>query len=135
LSRQAAAVLFASLAAAERDGPLPETLFVLELGLGVGLFARFFLDAFQELCRRRGADYYQRLGYVAGDRSPAMLADAARHGIFAHHPGRYRLRVVDAGRPEQALLADAALAPQAPHPLRAVFLNYVLDCLPATVLE
>ena len=51
LSYSAAEVLFASLAAAKRDGPLPERLFVLELGIGVGLFARFFLDAFRDLCR------------------------------------------------------------------------------------
>jgi tetratricopeptide (TPR) repeat protein len=135
LSRRAAAVLFASLAAAAREGPLPETLFVLELGIGVGLFARFFLDAFRDLCRHHRADYYGRLCYVAGDRSPAMLTDAARHGIFANHPGRYLLRIVDALDPARHLLPDAAFAGHGPRPLRAVFLNYLLDCLPATVLE
>src|SRR3954471_16046299 len=38
LSRNAAAVFFASLQEAEQDGPLEDEIFVLELGIGVGLF-------------------------------------------------------------------------------------------------
>jgi hypothetical protein len=64
-----------------------------------------------------------------------MLLDACRQGIFAHHPGRYALRVVDALQPERALAADLLLTRQPGRPLRAVFLNYLLDCLPAAVLE
>ena len=37
---------------------------VLELGIGIGLFARFFLDRFRELCACSGKDYYERLCYV-----------------------------------------------------------------------
>jgi hypothetical protein len=83
LSVQAAEIFFASLLVAERDGELESDIFVLELGIGVGLFARFFLDAFRVLCARHGKDYYDRLCYVAADRSEKMLQDAARHGIFA----------------------------------------------------
>src|SRR5205823_2330764 len=50
LSRNAADVLFASLQAAEKQGPLEHDLFVLELGIGTGLFARYFLDHFRDLC-------------------------------------------------------------------------------------
>src|SRR5438094_1289425 len=39
LSHHAAHLLFASLLAVEKEGPLPGELFVLELGIGVGLFA------------------------------------------------------------------------------------------------
>src|SRR6516165_2034499 len=46
LSTAAAELLFAALQAAEKEAPLPAELFVLELGIGVGLFARYFLDAF-----------------------------------------------------------------------------------------
>ncbi len=134
LSRRAAEVLFAGLTAADQAGTLEPDIFVLELGIGVGLFARYFLDAFRDLCLQHGKDYYDRLCYVAADRSEQMLVDACRHGIFAHHPGRYLLRVVDALQPER-LLTDVALARQGPRPFRAVFLNYLLDCLPATVLE
>ncbi len=41
LSHHAAAVLFAALQAADKQAPLPNDLFVLELGIGVGLFARY----------------------------------------------------------------------------------------------
>jgi tetratricopeptide (TPR) repeat protein len=135
LSRHAAHVAFAAARAADQAGTLERDIFVLELGLGVGLFARFFLDTFRDLCDQHGKDYYDRLTYLAGDRSAAMLQDACRHGVFRHHPGRYLLRLLDALQPESALLADAALAGHGPRPLRGVFLNYLLDCLPAAVLH
>src|SRR5436305_14919235 len=50
LSQAAAEVFFASLEAAEQAGTLEDDIFVLELGIGVGLFARYFLDAMKELC-------------------------------------------------------------------------------------
>jgi tetratricopeptide (TPR) repeat protein len=108
-----------------------------------------------------------------------MLNDVLRHGILAGHPGRYRVRQIDALAPEP-LLDDVCFARQgsqemakkslakktdavskpaegeahgdaggATHAdvfardffamnsgrLRAVFLNYLLDCLPAAVLR
>ncbi len=73
LSARAAEVFFASLVAADAAGGLEADIFVLELGIGVGLFARYFLDAFARLCERHDRDYYDRLVYVAGDLSAAML--------------------------------------------------------------
>jgi hypothetical protein len=83
LSVDGAEVLFERLRAAEQHGTLAREIRVLELGPGLGLFARFFLDAFRALCRERGKDYYDRLTYVAADRSERMLADIARRGVFA----------------------------------------------------
>jgi tetratricopeptide (TPR) repeat protein len=64
-----------------------------------------------------------------------MLRDAARHGVLADHPGRYRLRLADALEPDKALPHDLLFRGQPGKPLRAVFLNYLLDCLPAAALE
>src|SRR3984957_15383437 len=47
LSRHAAEVFVASVAEAEKAGTLPKEIHVLELGIGVGLFARYFLDHVQ----------------------------------------------------------------------------------------
>src|SRR5207244_699310 len=47
----------------------------------------------------------------------------------------YRLRLVDAMRPAAYLPADVAFRNHKGRPFRAVFLNYLLDCLPAAVLE
>src|SRR5207253_2383033 len=96
LSRNAAEVFFASLLDAEQQGPIEDDIFVLELGIGVGLFARYFLDAFRDICHDNKKDYYDRLCYIAADRSARMLMDVCRHGVLAQHPGRYRLRLVDA---------------------------------------
>ena len=154
LSRNAAEVFFASLLEAEKAGDLREPphpqplsqgergglepdIYVLELGIGVGLFARFFLDHFQQLCDKHKKDFYDRLIYVAADRSQRMLTDVIRHGVLTNHPGRYRLRTVDAMCPEKHLPNDAAFEdhPRKERPFRAVFLNYLLDCLPASVLQ
>ena len=134
LSRHAAEVFFASLQAADAAGTLEDDIFVLELGIGVGLFARFFLDEFQALCQKHKKDYYERLCYIAADRSERMLLDVLRHGVLGNHPGRYRVRQIDAMQPE-TLRGDACLRHMKGKPLRAVFLNYLLDCLPAAVLE
>jgi len=134
LSRNAAEVFFVSLLEAEKAGDLEDEIFVLELGIGVGLFARYFLDSLQELCRKRAKDFYDRLTYIAADRSPRMLHDVLRHGVLAGHAGRYCVRQVDAMAPG-VLAGDVLFLGKAKPPLRAVFLNYLLDCLPATVLD
>jgi tetratricopeptide (TPR) repeat protein len=136
LSKNAADVFFASLLAADKDGQLEDEIVVLELGIGVGLFARYFLDHFQELCRRGKKDYYDRLVYIAADRSERMLQDVLRHGVLNQHPGRYCVRRVDAMEPEVLLHEVGQVSGlTGGRRLRAVFLNYLLDCLPAAVLE
>jgi tetratricopeptide (TPR) repeat protein len=135
LSQSAAEVFFAGLLAADRAGTLEPEIFVLELGIGVGLFARYFLDALRDLCAAHQKDYYDRLCYVAADRSERMLLDVCRHGVLAGHAGRYRLRLADALNPAEHLPRDLAYQGCAGRPFRAVFLNYLLDCLPAAVLD
>jgi tetratricopeptide (TPR) repeat protein len=134
LSRNAAEAFFTSLLAADQAGQLEDDIFVLELGIGVGLFARYFLDALRELCRAHKKDYYDRLCYIVADRSERMLKDVLRHGVLAQHPGRYRVRPVDAMQPE-TVVRDLCFRHTKGKPLRAVFLNYLLDCLPAAALE
>ncbi len=124
-SANAAAVLFQNLLESERQGTLEGQIRILELGVGVGLFARFFLDVFRRLCRTNEKDYYQRLYYVAADSSLQILEDLAASGVLADHAGRYEIRTIDATQLE-ACDADS---------FRAVFLNYILDSLPAAVLE
>jgi tetratricopeptide (TPR) repeat protein len=134
-SIRSAEVFFTSLLVAEEEGKLEKDIVVLELGIGVGLFARYFLDWFKHLSDTAGKDYYDRLCYVAADHSHAMLRDAGRRGVFQNHPGRYRLRLVDALKPARLLNDDAEIGRLGPRPFRAVFLNYVLDCLPACVVK
>ena len=135
LSRNAAEVFYASLLEADAAGTLERDIHVLELGIGVGLFARFFLDHFRDLCKRHRKDYYDRLVYIAADKSERMLLDVLRHGVLGGHPGRYRVRLIDAMKPDETIRRDAFFVGAGDKPLRAVFLNYLLDCLPAAVLE
>ena len=130
LSRNAADLLFTALAETEARAPLPDVLQVLELGAGLGLFARGFLSAFRDLCRARGADYYERLRYLVTDRSERMVDDLRRSGVLDGHPGRWQARRLDA-----LCIGDALDGHDAAAPVFAAFANYVLDVLPATVLQ
>jgi len=132
LARNAAELLCAALDAART---LPPVLPVLEVGVGHGLFARAFLGAFQELCQARGKPYYERLHYVAADKSQPMLDDLARHGMLDAHAGRFQLCRVDAERIGLDLAPLVGQGGPADGGFCAVFLNYVLDGLPAAVLR
>lgn len=133
LSGQAAEVFFAGLQADEANGRLEERIYALELGVGIGLFARYFLDTFRELCLRHGRDYYQRFCYIAADSSERMLSHLETHQVLGRHAGRYRLFLVDARRPSFDL--NEGRTENLSGAVRAVFLNYVLDSLPAAVLK
>ena len=111
LSKNAAEVFFANLVESEKKAPVEEQIYVLELGIGVGLFARFFLDNFRDICAKNNKDYYHRLCYIAADRSPRMLMDVLRHGVLGDHPGRYRVRLIDAMEPEGHPCQEKGIAP------------------------
>lgn len=80
---------------------LPEELYVVELGVGNGNQALTWLDAFADLDRAHGRDYYRRLHYLMGDYSPHVL-DRARRAV-AHHGDHVSALVLDATRPVDTL--------------------------------
>jgi len=133
LSEHAAAVLFANCTDFDDGGPIT----VLELGAGTGLFAKYFLDVFRSICRQGRRDFYDRLLYLASDRSPRTVEQWQERGQFDDH--------MTEGRRHVELGVCDALEPRTFRPLsgscrelsnlRAVFCNYILDVLPATVLR
>jgi len=80
---------------------LPEELYVIELGVGNGAQARTWLDAFTELDRRHGRDYYRRLRYLMGDYSAHVL-DRARQEV-AHYGDHVSGLVLEATRLSQSV--------------------------------
>jgi hypothetical protein len=80
---------------------LPEELYVVELGVGNGSQARTWLDAFVDLDRVHGRDYYRRLHYLMGDYSPHVLERAWQR--VAHHGDHVSALVLDASRPQRTL--------------------------------
>jgi tetratricopeptide (TPR) repeat protein len=135
LSWNAAEVFFVSLVAAEERGTLEPQIFALELGIGLGLFARYFLDVFRFLCLRHGKTFYDHFCYLGVDRSDRMLADVRRHEILAGHQGHYQLLRGNAFplEFEQDSPLESSMPPS--NGLHAIFLNYALDSLPAAVLK
>ena len=129
LSENAAEVLFASCL----ETPPGEKIRLLDLGAGTGLFARYLLDVFRARCRQEGKDFYDRLTFYVSDRSPATVRQWQERGVFADHGEHAALGACDA-------LHAAEFRPPEGGPvelsgLRAVFANYVLDSLPATVIR
>ncbi|MEP6535987.1 MAG: SAM-dependent methyltransferase [Bryobacteraceae bacterium] len=125
LSASAASILFQSLLESEVQGGAEGPIRVLELGVGSGLFARFFLEVFSGLCREQDKNFYDRLIYVAADASERILADLAASGVLADHADHCEIKAIDAMQ----------LGARDGEQFHAVFLNYVLDALPATVLQ
>jgi len=100
---------------------LPDELYVLELGVGNGNQARTWLDAFVDLDRRHGRDYYRRLHYFMGDYSAHVL-ERARQAV-AHHGDHVSAMALDATRPAVTLsfLAGKAFL---------IYISNVYDNLP-----
>jgi hypothetical protein len=100
---------------------LPDELYVLEIGVGNGNQARTWLDAFVDLDRSHGRDYYRRLHYLMGDYSAHVL-ERARQAV-AHHGSHVNALVLEATRPAVTLgfLAGKAFL---------VYMSNVYDNLP-----
>jgi tetratricopeptide (TPR) repeat protein len=132
LSENAAALVLTALDEA-RD-LLPPRLLFLEFGAGTGLFARYFLDAFAELCREHGRDDYHRLTYAVSDRFERAVAGWRRDGLFAGHEDHVCLCLGEGTRPSELKPLDGE-RPLPEVPPTAVFCNYVLDVLPPAIVR
>jgi hypothetical protein len=57
----------------EKHNRLPAEIFVLEIGVGMGIRGALWLDCFQALDQQRGTNFYPRLKLLLGDYSLATL--------------------------------------------------------------
>ena len=106
---------------------------MIELGVGLGLHARIFLDRFAESCRMSGTDFYQRLTYFATNTWSKMLDDLAAAGTLAPHWQHVSLGSADALRPS-FVVQHGSRQEMVLREVRCVVCNYVLDVLPYDVL-
>lgn len=97
---------------------------VLEIGGGSGLFAKLFLDEVRNLA----PEVYQSITYNWSDASPTMVERAEREGLFSGHPGKVKCRVV-------AIPDMSALHSERDAGFDLIVVNYLLDNLPATLLR
>jgi tetratricopeptide (TPR) repeat protein len=123
LSVNAAALLFEHLEEVRPQGRIA----TLELGAGTGLFGRYLIDSFTAICRQQGRDYHERLTFYVSDLSESSVEHWRERGIFADFGDRVVLCRCDAQAPR--------LPANAIGELHAVFCNYVLDILPASVIR
>lgn len=130
-----AEVLFAHCVELDSAGELEPDIAVMEMAIGLGLFAVQVLDRFQTLCREHGRDYYDRLTYFATDGTPRMIADAREHKVFERHQGRVVLGLVDALDPARLVRQDTGEVLDLTGRLRAVLHTYLLCVLPANLFR
>jgi Flp pilus assembly protein TadD len=131
-SRKALELYLASLREADARGCREQNSYVLELGVGTGLFAKLFLDQLKARSIDEQTSDYERTTYLVVDNSPGLLDDTRTSGVFSEHEER----VVRLNLPSHGLCeALASALPQALGKVRAVHANYVLDSLPFTILS
>lgn len=129
LSEKIAVVFYTYCREVEPQGAIQ----ILELGAGAGLHALYFLNTFKRICEQEQADYYDRLTYYVSDASTRSVSQWTERAQFQAHEAVVVTGVVDALTPGRLCTLDGA--ERALHGLHAVFCNYLLDVLPATLLR
>jgi len=130
LSHDAAQLFYANCLETEAS---ESQIRVLELGAGTGLFSRYFLDAFKNMCEAGGRDFYDRLMYFVSDGSPRTVQQWQQWDQFAAHSSHVTIGRCDALNPSRLHISpDQSIQIDG---LRTVFTNYILDVLPAAVVR
>jgi len=109
------------------------TFHVLELGAGLGLFARQLLERFRDLCRSANRDHDRHLRYIVSDASAETVRSWRGAGLFSELAELVVTCRCDAERPLELEAEDGTRVD--PAPLRMVVCNYVLDGLPAAIVR
>ena len=126
LSANAARLLYANCL----EHPPHGRMEVLEIGSGTALFARLFLDEFCRLCTHGKVSFHEQITYYVTDRSPRSQAQWKEFGLLEGYPAVPAL--ADGFDPLSIETAEGGTRITG---LRAVFCNYSLDSLPASVLR
>jgi hypothetical protein len=142
IASRAAEVLFAHCEQSDAAGRRGRPVRVLEMGVGLGLFARLLIRRFTALCDRSGRDFHQRLVYYASDYSVSNLLDIVRRRTLAEFGDRVRLGVVDAMEPSvftplrssTPAGVEGAQGERLDGQIDVVFHNYLYDVLPQSLL-
>jgi tetratricopeptide (TPR) repeat protein len=106
---------------------------VLELGAGSGLFARSLLDEFRRLCEETQKPYFDRLTYYVSDASARTVEQWSASGQFREFERHVVTGVCDALRPGKIHVEGGET--RSLTNVRAVFANYLLDSLPASIVR
>lgn len=129
LSIQAAIVLFKYCETAKPTGDIH----LLEMGAGTGLFARYLLDSFQDLCNQQQKNHYDRIRYYVTDHSLTTVKQWHERGVYEKHGGHVTLATCDGLKPGEVTTIDRQVLKLAD--IDAVFCNYMLDILPSAALR
>lgn len=138
LSARNGRVIAAWLDEAEAAGTLPETVVLVEAGIGTGLHLRYLLRALVAHAEANGAAWLSRLQVWATDVSRDLLVQARDRGLFTSSID-VRYALLDVVRPSVVLPLDAAGRVLPERDLAgtiAVWIaNYVLDLMPADMFR
>ncbi len=131
LSLRAAELVGALIKSIDPSSPeAAERIHLLEFGCGSGFFAKLLLDRLKMV----DPALYDRVRYVATDRSSAMVGQVRKQGILEEHGDRVVLAQLDANDLSQAAEQLGCQGLPGLGGYQAIFTNYLLDSLPFLVL-
>lgn len=133
-AHKAANVFFEACCAAEDAGTLEREIHVVELAVGLGLHARFFLDRLRDRCTEENRDFYNRIVFYATDLSRKTLEDILYQQTLTPHAPRVRFGSINAMTPNTFIDHESGETHDLSGKPRLVMLNYLLDVLPFDLL-
>ncbi len=135
LSLRNARILFAWCQEQHEAGSLPETVNLVELGMGTGLHLRLLLDHFQRLSKESETDYYDRLQVFATDVSPRLTNMVQEQGLFVAHAEHVRVGFMNTMSPGMFVDSDSEERVDLRGQMHCCCANYVLDLFPIDVFR
>ena len=135
LSLRNARILLAWCQEQQAAGSLPETVNVVELGMGTGLHLRLLLDHFQRLCKETEADHYERLQVYATDVSPRLTNMVREQGLFVAHADHVRIGFMNTMTPGMFVDSEGEERVDLRGKMHFCCANYVLDLFPIDVFR
>ena len=106
LSKRIAATMYNWILELEEQGTVLERIRVLEIGAGLGVFARQVLERFKSYCLEGGRDHWERLEMIVTDRSVEILEGIAHRETFLGWEEHVRLGQLDATAPSVVRWSD-----------------------------
>lgn len=114
-----------------------ETIYVLETGGGLGLFAYYFIQAFKDICIQTSLPYIKQLKYFLTDYSKQTLLEIADFAQIKQLQNEkiLELYVLDASQPDTMVSLKGNSYELNYQQLSAVISNYQHCCFPIAILK
>lgn len=114
-----------------------EKIYILELGSGVGLFAKYFLDQLKKICYSKNKELFKRIHFMITDYSVKNLNDIIESKVFDEYKksGNVDFYTLDINNPENLKNIDGIELKIENNMLSAVIANYLYCVIPYKTIK